>query len=335
MNIFITLDYEIFFGEATKDIDKYLIQPTQLLLTQFNKHNIKAIFFIDIGYLMAIKKYKQQFHELENDYQKIVSQIKSIDAAGHDIGLHVHPHWEDCTYNGHNWQMVLKRFKLADFDKESAEKIFIHYYNELKKLVSQKIVSYRAGGWCLEPFNYIKNAMRSCGIVVDSSVFSNAKSTTQTHHFNYTHYPQKSIWHFSTTPQIEEKNGQFIEIPITAHSVSPTLYWHVLKERLLHRKETSTKGKATKPSKIETIKKLLFRTTDVISFDQHKVELLLPTLKKIREINQENVCIIAHPKCFSNQTYVAIDQLMEFANKQNCSIQTFSQLVLQSSYTLV
>lgn len=327
MNIFITLDYEIFFGEATKNIEKYLIEPTNRLLNELDKYNKKAVFFIDIGYVIALKKQMNKHVELKEDYKAIVTQISEIDEREHEIGLHMHPHWEDCYYDGKRWHMHLSRFKLADYNKEKAKQLFIHYHNELASLIQQKILSYRAGGWCLEPFQDIKEAMEICGIKIDSSVFSNGKSTTKTHHFDYTNYPNETLWNFKEEPKIVNEAGSFIEIPITSHKVNPTIYWKVLYDRIFNKKKQAGKGKSTKPSKIETLRKLFISTTDVLSIDNYKASLLMTTVEKKFLEHKKNVCIIGHPKCFSNETFLQLEQLIQFSIKKNTPIKLLRQLV--------
>ncbi|PZX64698.1 polysaccharide deacetylase family protein [Hydrotalea sandarakina] len=327
MNIFITLDYEIFFGEATKNIEKYLIEPTNRLLNELDKYNKKAVFFIDIGYVIALKKQMHKHIELQENYKAIVTQISDIDDRDHEIGLHMHPHWEDCYYDGKKWHMHLSRFKLADFNKEKAKELFIQYHKELSALVQQKIISYRAGGWCLEPFHHIKEAMEICGIKIDSSVFSNGKSTTKTHHFNYTNYPNETCWNFKEEPKIINAAGPFIEIPISSHSVKPNLYWKVLFDRLFNKKKNQGKGKSTKPSKIETLKKLFTSTTDVLSIDNYKANLLITTVEKYFLEHKKNICIIGHPKCFSNETFLQLEQLLRFSIHKNAPIKLFKQMV--------
>jgi hypothetical protein len=223
--------------------------------------------------------------------------------------------------------MHLSRFKLADFNKEKAKELFIQYHKELSALVQQKIISYRAGGWCLEPFHHIKEAMEICGIKIDSSVFSNGKSTTKTHHFNYTNYPNETCWNFKEEPKIINAAGPFIEIPISSHSVKPNLYWKVLFDRLFNKKKNQGKGKSTKPSKIETLKKLFTSTTDVLSIDNYKANLLITTVEKYFLEHKKNICIIGHPKCFSNETFLQLEQLLRFSIHKNAPIKLFKQMV--------
>ena len=58
MNIYITLDYELFFGKESGDIDDCIIRPTNELLKIVNPYNIKLVFFVDVGYLIKLNEYR-------------------------------------------------------------------------------------------------------------------------------------------------------------------------------------------------------------------------------------------------------------------------------------
>ena len=58
MNIFLTYDYELFFGESTGSVDKCMIEPTNQLLKIAKEFNIKMTFFVDVGYLIKLKASK-------------------------------------------------------------------------------------------------------------------------------------------------------------------------------------------------------------------------------------------------------------------------------------
>ena len=56
MQIFLTYDYELFFGEPTGSVEKCIIEPTNLLREIAKRTGIKMIFFIDVGYLKKLNQ---------------------------------------------------------------------------------------------------------------------------------------------------------------------------------------------------------------------------------------------------------------------------------------
>ena len=64
----ITLDYELYFNRSGT-AQKCIIEPTDLLLGILDKHDIRATFFVDSGYVLKLKEYMDTFEELQTDYQ--------------------------------------------------------------------------------------------------------------------------------------------------------------------------------------------------------------------------------------------------------------------------
>jgi hypothetical protein len=327
MKVFISLDYEVFFFKPSSDIKQSLIAPTERFLEILSKTQSKAVFFVDAGYLYALKRQQNKFDKLAKDYAAIVVQLQYIETQGYEIALHIHPHWEDSYYDGHRWKMNLNRYKLADYTKVEAEEIFKKYYRELQSILVHQIVSYRAGGWCIEPFDYIKDAMKEVGIYIDSTVYQDGYAKTATHNYDFRKYPKKEFWRFSSSPAIEDKEGCFFEIAFTSQRFHPILYWKVLFNTLLKRIKKEGNGQGVKPSFKEVLKKLFTINTEPVSIDAFKSQLLLKAFKNAEKKGKKYFCVIGHPKCFSEDTYKNLEQFLAYAKHRGHTIATFSKLI--------
>ena len=93
MNIYITLDYEIYFGENHGTVENCIIYPTSELIRIAEKYNVRFSFFVDSGFILKLDEFRKRFPVLENDYQAIIKQVNYLSATGHDIQLHIHPQW--------------------------------------------------------------------------------------------------------------------------------------------------------------------------------------------------------------------------------------------------
>ena len=58
MKIFLTYDYELFFGDPTGSVEKCIIEPTQRLLEIAKRTGARYTFFIDVGYLKQLELFK-------------------------------------------------------------------------------------------------------------------------------------------------------------------------------------------------------------------------------------------------------------------------------------
>ena len=151
MKIAFTWDYELFFGEKSGTVQQCMIQPTKDLLDIAERHQAKFTFFPDAGYLLHAKKQEGALPDLK----MVVEQIKAWDLLGHETGLHIHPHWEDVVYENKEWKHNTSRYKLSDFNEADVDSIIHRYFKEVQQLISSPINSFRAGGWCVQPFRIL------------------------------------------------------------------------------------------------------------------------------------------------------------------------------------
>lgn len=312
MNIFITLDYELFFGCNSGTQERSVIYPTNRLLELLNKYNIKASFFIDSGYIIKLDKYRRKYDVLEDDYQKIISQIKNLSDSGHDIQLHIHPHWEDSYYNGNKWHMDTTRYRIHDFREDEINDIVYRYKKVLTDIVGDSIFTFRAGGWCMQPFDNLKNALKENNIWLDSTVFSDGKNQSSTHYFDFTNAPKKDFWQFEENPLLENKNGFFSEVPISSYQVSPLFFWKLVFAKKLggEKHKTFGDGGAAGGSKWDKIRMLTQWTNSVVSIDGYKASYLQKAFESFKKNNDnKNFVIIGHPKAMSEYS---LEKLEEF-----------------------
>ncbi|MFN5422929.1 MAG: hypothetical protein ACK5AO_06665 [bacterium] len=331
MHIHISLDYELFLKDPGGDIVKSLIEPTRRLNLILEKHGLKAIYFVDAGYMSALNRQKSDFASLKSDYEKLVSQLVGLNTYGHEIGLHIHPHWEDTFFDGEKWMVDLKRYKLADFDPNSAYEIFKQYHAILQSHTAHKIVSYRAGGWCLEPFSSIRSAMRECGISIDSTVYLGGMKQTATHSYDFTGYPRKDIWRFEKHPSIEEKDGFFTEIPSTSYTLQPFVFWRLMLNTVVRQINNNNAGHGVKPSFKEVLTKLFFPTNEAVSIDSVKSNSLMKAFRAAEINRNTHFCVIGHPKCFTEETYRNVNEFVNYALAQGHRFSTFREIAFQQN----
>ena len=225
MNIYITLDYELFFGPQHGSVDKCLIEPAAHLSAIAERYKISLVFFVDAGFIVKLDQYRSKFPDLEKDYQKVTEQLKQLSLAGHQVQLHIHPHWEDSSYDGKQWQIDIKRYKLADFSAQEIQDIVYRYKKTLEDITNKKVFAYRAGGWCIQPFDKIGPALKNNDVWLDSTIYRHGMHLSRAHSYDFRNAPDKSAWKFEEDPLIENELGFFTEVPISHQSISPFFYW--------------------------------------------------------------------------------------------------------------
>lgn len=315
-NIVITLDYELFFGGDSGTVENCMLKPTKKLLNVLDNHNVKATFFVDSGYLVRGKAELHKSDKLKEEYQNVIKQLNQLDSEGHSIQLHIHPHWEDSFYDGERWIMDTSRYKLHDFSEEEIADIVDRYKNALTDIVGDKVFAHRAGGWCIQPFSKLYNALKKYNIWLDSTVFKGGQNKSKTHYFDFRNAPNKTEWFFEKDPLVEEK-GFFREIPIASYRVPPLFFWKLMFVKKVGNKEHKNfgDGKAAGGSTFDKLRMLIKPTNSVVSVDGYKSSFLIKAFLKFSEnIENKYFVIIGHPKSMSEYS---LKKLEEFIIKNN------------------
>lgn len=327
MKILITLDYELFY-ENNPNPEDCIIKPMQEILKIVDPLGVKLVLFVDVGYLKCLEKYKNAFPKLENEYQLITGQIKELCANGHEVQLHIHPHWEDTIYNGNEWVFDLTRYKLSDFSEEETLAIVTEYTQILHRITEQKITAYRAGGWSAQPFEPIGKALLKNGVTIDSTVYPKGylKSKDQWFDFKKIDF-KKSSWKFSNNLVQEDNSGKFLEIAISSFKVLPFFFWRFVAVRLLKIPEhvAYSKSIAVGPSKLHILRLLLWPSYSVVAIDGFKASYLERAFQFYKRKNLQDFVIIGHPKAF---TPYSMKKFKQFIEKEN----RFKQVIVFSEY---
>lgn len=318
MKVFITYDYEIFFGSSTGVYTNTLINPVNKISDILGKYNVKATFFVDSGYLLKLIQLKDKYTSLELEYEEVVAQLMWLKNNGHDIQLHIHPHWEDSFFDGRKWLINTERFSLSCFTESEVVEIFKRYKAVIEDLLEVRVSAYRAGGWCIQPFSNIRHALKECDVKIDSTLFYNGYSQSDTHFFDFRGMPDKTIYKFTNNPVIEDSKGDFIEVPITSIRVSPFFYWKFLMIKKLsgnaHRSYGDGKGIAS-GSLFSNLRLLCSSSYMAVSLDGYKSSLLRSSFASfcVKYADSDaNFVVIGHPKSQSRYSLLKLD---DFVNR--------------------
>jgi hypothetical protein len=317
----------LFFGNPTGSVEKCIIEPTNLITQIASKTGVKMVFFIDVGYIKKLQAYKQQYPKVEKEYHLVVNQIKGLVQQGHDCQLHIHPHWEDCTHNGKQWDMVVKRYKLVDFSDDEIEKIVVEYKQILEQITNQPVIAYRAGGWCLQPFKRIEKAFIKAGLKIDSTVFPGGKNTKGAYFYDFTAVPDKDKWKFSNDLCLEDIHGAFMEYPISNYKYSVCFFWRLFILGRLQPKLHKPIGDGFPIPSIGMKKKMLTKgMTLSAGVDGYFATKMSKVVKTNKEKGWHETVFIGHPKA---TTHFALKQLEKFIikHKSKVSFKTFIDVV--------
>ena len=310
--VLLTYDYELFLGSDSGDMYKSLIDPTNKILGMLNRYDAKGLFFIDTSFLVAIKD--------TECFNPIKKQIQDIVVQGHDIGLHIHAHWQDVLQSDKcRWKFEdFKHFRLHSFSDIEIETIIQNSYNLLSSIVLEvndkyKIDTFRAGGFCLQPFNKLKKIFKKIGIKYDFSVLPDMKDEDlPKHYYDYTDVPKdKYIWKFSDDVMLEDNKGEFIEISNTVFNMN-IIDLIKNKKKIKHYKITGDgRGAGSKKTFLEQLRRVKWNIKQIVSSDSIDIDIFKKYMKRI---DREVLVYVAHPKLFSENSYSVLEYLCENFN---------------------
>jgi hypothetical protein len=329
MQVILTFDYELFFGTNTGSVQKCMIEPGNRLLAIARKHQIPLVFFVDVGFLIKLNEYKEQYPTLKTDFEQIIAQLTEMEELNCEIQLHIHPHWEKSFFDGEKWIINTDGcYKLSDFPDVEAEAIVRKHHHFLSGLTKNKITTYRAGGWCIQPFKQIEKVFRELEITKDSTVFPGGKFESEHYQFDFTQVsPFGNPYRFQSDVTKAEVNGYFLEIPISSWEFSPLFYWRLYILGRLNPKDHKMIGDGSflaQPGRKKSV--LLNKTWNHVSSDGYYASQLMRQAKYYQAKKLQTFVVIGHPKGMTNYSLKQLESFVsntkrehEFVNYDTCN----------------
>lgn len=313
LNIYLTLDYELFFGQPSGTVEKCILEPTESLMEISRRTGVRMIYFIDAGYLYTLQKLKENHPELANDYTMISAQIRALVEQGNDCQLHIHPHWEDARYENGAWKFPTHRYKLSDFSLQEVLHLFEKYSQALVSVSGQELHSYRAGGWCLQPFSHVKEAFVQHQLTIDSTVFPGGYAKNDVYDYDFRSIKNSKPYRFEDDVCVSNKTGRFMEFPIASHTYSPWFFWQLYGwGRVLPGRHKPIGDGYPISTKGERSKRLTKKSTLPVSLDGFFARELPGALRHQEKSGNTDFVVIGHPKAC---TVYSLEQLEKFIRR--------------------
>lgn len=318
--ISITFDYELFMGENYVDEEEVLITPTSKLSTMLREEGISGVFFADVCSSMRYRELKDMaFADLFD------KQIVELAEQGHDVQLHIHPHWLAATKVGKYVEFDRTYYRLHNWEKESpgSMKKIVHdgieYLNHLihPEHPDYRCVAFRAGGYCIQPEEDLADLLYDEGIRIDSSVCAGFQHQGDGMYYDYKNINPYQNFYFGKNAPISTQrknriNHSLFEVPIGSYGKFPQ---RVIASKINQRITTQpSKGTGMKldPNKTSGSRNILKRIErslhafNMVTFDSYNAESMK---YMIEHICKEQNCsmrdlylaTISHPKLLSDE----------------------------------
>jgi Polysaccharide deacetylase len=296
-NAIITFDYEVFLGRKTGTIENCVIKPTRLILELLKKNNAKAIFFVDATWLLFLKVY------FPTDLNLVTDQLKSIVELGSSVELHLHPQWLNASNTGSRIVFnSYEKYKLHSLSSEEILDLFNRSIELLESITTKKVRCFRAGGWCIEPFNKISDVFEASGIVYDFSVLPGMSlKEGEVYDYDFSRAPKLQFYKFQNDVNEPDEKGCFVEFPLSTYKNNPA--YRILNKLLLKLNKDFTFGDGI-GSKEKSFSRTLFQlfrlSTGMLTLDKTSN----PVFRYLLQTHFRQsafLVIVSHPKTISEQ----------------------------------
>lgn len=316
-----SFDYELFMGQNYVGEEEVLIKPTDKLSKMLYSEDVPSTFFADV--LCPVRYRELGLHEFPDAFDK---QLRELNYFGHDVQLHLHPHWLKASRVGREVEFDRKYYRIHNWISSSGNATPLRslirqgkrYLEKTIKPVddSYNCIAYRAGGYCLQPESVMAPILYAEGIRIDSSVCYGHAYNKDGMLYDYTCLPKVYNQFFSEKhglaegmqdePQDEES---IFEVPVWGFKSFPYRVIASKKNKKISNAVVTGSGMAlTQPGQIgflERFKRIL-TACNMLTFDFFHADSMVYMINKIA---QERVCrekdvfisIISHPKGQSNQ----------------------------------
>ncbi len=320
--ILLTFDVELFFrksGSARRSI----LEPVDRLLEIFAQTGTRATFFIDTLYLQKMR----DTAGLAGERELLENQIQWMVAGGHRAELHLHPHWLDAEFRNGEWIFPTYRsYRLQTLPPDRITDLIVKGANLINGIAGRaipgyRVKAYRAGGWCIQPFQPLADGFRQAGIRIDSSVVPGMTGDNGYHQFDFRASCRNAVYRFTTDPLKEDPNGEFLEVSITPDQRSMVRKSALFLDRVFRRKSYRACGDGQGlPMKTDFWSRLAADTT-FLTLERVSPRALVRT---VRSAGCSTLTFLSHPKNMSASSYECIRRL---AGEKGFSFLTLTDLL--------
>ena len=313
MKTLLTFDYEVYFGARTGSVERCLLDPTDALARVAAKHGAPLVFFVDAGYLLALRREMRRDPALRPAHDAVCRQLTDLSRRGHELQLHVHPHWEDARWVDGAWKLDLARYALHSFAPDEIGDIVRRYLEALRDLGGpQAGRAFRAGGWVIQPFDRVRAALSQAGVAIDSTVYRGGHRASAVQPYDFRGAPQRSRWRFEHDPLVPDEAGTFLEVPIASRELAPAFFWRLAlaKKAGGARHRAFGDGEAIAMDGGDLARKLTAPSTSVVSLDGYKASLVEEAADDYRSRGMEDFVVIGHPKALTPYSLERLDRFL-------------------------
>lgn len=221
VQVIFTLDYEI-YGNGCGSLRELVVEPTLRLAEIFARYEAPLVIFAE-----ALEFAKIEEARSDPAIGEVRRQLRELRAAGHEIGLHLHPWWANARYEEGKWHLDYSERNICAMPLTRISTIVAEAIAYLRRALddwSYVPRAFRGGLWLMQPTEAMARSLAQHGIHVDSSVFKGGRMRGV--RLDYRPALQNGwFWRFASDVNYPDASGALVEIPIHTEMVP---FWRML-----------------------------------------------------------------------------------------------------------
>jgi hypothetical protein len=291
------------------------LKPVDKLIDISLNSGFKGTYFVDALYYLRLTGQPEAAEEA----RLLKDQLQRLVQAGNKIELHLHPQWLDAKRKGDRWDFpTLRYYRLHELPVDKITDLFVIGVEILEEAIREvdptyKVTAFRAGGWCIQPFELLEEGFMKSGIKIDSSVMPGMSELNSARYYDFTTAPDLPVYRFKDNPVQADENGPFFEIPITSvnRSAINKILGRIVKSA--HKEDFSIQGDGSGIPSSKSNLERLFSTKVACTLDD-----VVPGqfIASVKGIDKPLITVMSHPKLLSLSSLAALESLIGSANEK-------------------
>lgn len=226
LTVIFTLDYEI-YGDGSGSVRDLVLKPSQRLAELFHDFGLQMVVFVE-----ALEFGKMEEYKADDAIDEVQAQLREMRAAGHEIGLHLHPWWARARRKNGDWFLDYSELNICRLAESRSDEIVSSGIEYLRHALGDPDfapVSFRSGLWAMQPTATMARVLARHGIRVDSSLFKGGVDRK----LNLDYRPASNnghSWRFYKDVNQPDPEGPILEVPIYTEMVP---FWRMIGRKRL------------------------------------------------------------------------------------------------------
>lgn len=173
IHLALTHDWEL-RGDGSGDIELLQFAPLRSLLEIYQKFGARTTILPDVAQQLAFRRFEHADPTLKLLADAWDEHVREAFRQGHDIQLHLHPHWLSARYAHKRWHLD-GDWSILNYDRDAASAMLAEAKKYLESVLhsidsSYRCVAFRAGALAAAPSDHLLPSLAKLGIKLEVSV---------------------------------------------------------------------------------------------------------------------------------------------------------------------